>query len=572
MTKRVLCFLIAVLGLLAAGAALAADKFDLPADLQKLLPAEPALLIAVPSINATADDFTALTSSLDPDETVTREQVLAVIEENLPRFTEFVDLDRPAALAAGLPNLMGGGEPPMTWILPLRKDFPPLDDIAPNAVVSGDYVAVSTYPDYVPATTVPALANHLTTGSISASLDIAKVVLDFRPFIEMGLAGIPVRPADAPADSAAGFTAEEAAAMAQMIRSLLDSATRLDLALGRDGDLVALHTGLGVVPGSALDAGPQPDFRTALALTAALPADADIRQVIALDQRRIFDNFRDYYLISMRNAMGSLDAEHGARYTAWVEQYLASMDLWANPMAAAVRTSEAGMAAHVVMACDDPQDAATRLGAILDGMNGLGIGYALSPLPEVKVGGVEFRTWHVEINLEEFEAAMPGATGPAVSGTARMQAEQMVAILQKVLPTVYLGAGKDHLFLASAADTKALEAMVKAAGRKGTPHAASAAVAATAGRGCQQVLSGDLMTIVQWISEMTITPDATERVVLADNPIPFQADVTVDGADLGFDARMDLAALGRLAAAMDALDDEEDAAPATGGAVEGEGH
>ena len=219
MTKRLLSLLILVISLAIFQSAFAAGLFELPADAQKLLPADPAAVVGIASVNELLDQYMDVQTAFEEEGKGSREQLLEAFEQQLPRFAEFVDFDRPLVLAAGLPDLMTGGDPPLTYILPLKADFQDRDNMLAEAgfashAIAGNYLAISTVPEYVPAATPPALSGHLAAGVIAMTLDLEMVVLNFGPFLEMGLAGIPTRTDENPE----GFSAEEAAALATTLR------------------------------------------------------------------------------------------------------------------------------------------------------------------------------------------------------------------------------------------------------------------------------------------------------------------------------------------------------------------
>lgn len=561
MCKRYLVLLLAI-GSVAAPSVFAAGNFELPLDLQSLLPEQIAAVVAISSTNEFADQYEELLTAMNEDEEISREDVFELFDHVADNFTTYVNLDRPLVMAVGLPDMMGGGDPPFTIILPVREGIEEVaelseDDEFAKSVFEGEYLALSTDPAYTPSQITPSLVEHLPAGVLSGTLDLESVILNFRPFVEMGLAGIPTRPEGAPTDSIPGFSIEEATALAETVRKVMDSATRLDLSLDRDRDLVTWHTGLGVKPGSALDPGPQPDFERALALTAALPEDQDFLQVLALDQTRMFTHFQDYYLIMMKNSLGGMSDDQADRYGAWVEKFIASMELWAQPMAAALHMEENSMAVVAVMESDDAEAAVAELSEILTGMNELGIGYALTRRDDEKVAGADFHVWDVDIDLAQFEAVMPHHEGPAMTGTARMQAEQVVSILRKVMPRIYVGNKDGRVFMASDGDPEALARTVKRAGKRSQPVHAVADIAAKAGPGCQQIVTGDLLAILNWVTELMEELDEEQRVVFAGNPIPFQAAVTIDGQDFGFDMGMDLPALSALIQAVEEMEERE---------------
>jgi hypothetical protein len=138
-----------------------------------------------------------------------------------------------------------------------------------------------------------------------------------------------------------------------------------------------------------------------------------------------------------------------------------------------------------------------------------------------------------------------------------MQAEQMVSILRKVMPRIYIGAKDGKVFLASDDDTEALAQTVKRAGKRGKSNREVADIARDAGPGCQQVVTGDLLAILNWVTELMEELDAEERVVFEGNPIPFQAAFTVNEQDFGFEMGMDLPALSALIKAVEEMEERE---------------
>jgi hypothetical protein len=555
-------FLVVFLCLAWPVAALAADAFVLPDEARGLLSAEPALIVAVTSLNEMADQYVALLSALSDEDEASRDDVLKLLDQAVPALAGVVDLDRPLVVAAELPDMTGSGEPPFTFILPLRSDvtdrenLPGLESFAGHAF-AGSYLAVSMAPDYAPTATPPALAAHLTDGVLSATLDLEQVLLVMGPLVEMGLANIPVRPAVAPGDSlpaapAAAMAAAEAAALADLVRQLMASVSRLDFSLGRDQERLAWHTGLGVKPGSALDPGPQPPFAEALALSASLPADASFHQVTALDQTTVFETFREYYILTMMNSLQGLDPDQNEHYRAWIENYVDAMDIWASPMASALRLDDLGVGAQMIIAPKDPQGAVERLTGMLDSVNDLQIGYHLTRRPDAVVAGVNFRAWTVELDVEQFAALMP-ESGP-MSGPGTLEVEQMVAILGKVLPDIHLGENQGRVYLTADDGAEALGTMVMGNARRTTPPVAVASAAAWAGPDAHQVVTGDILSIINWMTEWYNELDNAQLEVIKGNPVPFRGAFTLTGPEYGFDLSLDLQSLARLARAVQQLE------------------
>jgi len=549
MSKRFLIVVVVAFGWL-SNVALAAESVDLPADLVSLLPENPAALVAMSSLNELADEYVNITRAVGAEST--REDVFAIFGELLPNAAVVLDLDKPLVVAVGLPNIMAGENPPFTYILPLRPGFKDYESLGGDGVMvrrtAGRYLALADWAGYSPAAEAPALLAGLTPAAVAATVDLAQIIQTFGPFVDMGLAMIPTEEDEDPALMAA---------LADAVHAGLASLNRWDMSLDHDGGYLSLYNGLKVNPGSALDLGPQPDFDRALALSGALPADADFLQVVALDQSRVMQAFEEYYVLSMQNSLVGLDDEQATKVGAWFRDYMDQMVIWASPMAAALSIDGPQLAAHAVFEPADPA-AATTLTQLLDEMNDLGIGYSLTRQKDRKIAGVKFRMWDVEVDEDQVAKMMPESTGPDVMGAERMQAGQMLAILEKVTAPVYLGTDHGRLFLATADDTADLARMVKNARHKGKPRPLVAAVAAKSGPACHQVLAGDLLSVMRWMTGVVDELEADDLAFLTGVSIPFEASVTVDEPGFGVKMGMDVSSLGQLVAMVQAMEEADD--------------
>jgi len=418
---------------------------ELPTDLQELLPADPAVLVTISSF----DDFQARWNELAaafPDEDEEEVPDLsAMIAENLPRFEEIVDPARPLALALDLTPVMMGQDPLLTWVVPLKKSFTDREDLGldtanSSSVVQGDYAAIHSAPGYLPGGAKPALAGDMVPGVVSSALDLAGLMQTYGPFVEMGLASIPVGVAetdtlpDGQVVESPGMTREEADALKGMIRALMTSVDRFDLGFGGEGNLMRLNTRLSVLPDSPLSPGPQPDFARALAMTGMLPAGGDFLMAIAMDMTRQFDVFKDFYVLNLEREAEKLGPETGAKYAAWFRDYLEAYGIWAKPLAASYRFGEDGMIAHAIMESADAAGDAARIAGIVEGLSEVGMGMTLTPLPDAEVGGVTVKSWSIAFDPETMTGLTGGPANPQLSGMGRMQAEQVTAILQKIVP------------------------------------------------------------------------------------------------------------------------------------------
>ncbi len=549
------------------------DAFRLPEDMLKLMPADPVLIIAVTSVNDLDRQWRTIEEMLADDSgDGEKTDLIAMFSEQIPHFDEYADLDRPLAVAMGLPNLMGGEEPAIIFIVPIRDSFTDREELGNtrvDIVFEGDYLAVSSASSgasgFAPAVETPDLALNLSPGFVTVRLDLEMILAAYGPAVEMGLATMSI--GSATPDTAEtgeitqnpGTAPTEAAAMGKMARSIMDSARRLDLALRLEGETLTLHSGFSVFPGSPLDPGPQPSFEDALQLTRLLPAGGNIIQTMAMDQTRQFEVFKDFYTASVAREIARMPLEQGAAYRAWFESYLASVDLFANPLAVSLKMSAEGMSANLVMACADASANLERFAGLFEGLSAADIGIRLKKMPTGKVAGVEVRSWVVEYDAEALAGLTPEPVSPQLSGTGRLQAEQMVAFLRKVTPNINMAVRGDYLILSADSDTANLAHMIQMAGqRRGAANPAVAAVAARTGPACQQVVVGDLMAILAWVTEWLEDLNEEEFATIEGNPIPFTGAFTIDGADYGVDWTMDMPAVRQFIKAMMELEAFDD--------------
>jgi len=568
MLKRVI--FVGCLILLTAGTVWSADDtFPMPEDMRRLMPADPVFIFAVTSVNDLDQQWQLIEEMLD-DGSADGEtfDLIDMFREEIPHFDEYADPDLPLAVVVGLPDMMGGAEPNITFIVPIRENFTGREDLGNERVFilyEGNYLAISSTPGYALAAEIPELALNLSPGFVTLRLDLEMILATYGPMVEMGLAAMPMGPATPDTSEtgeiipAAGMTPEETAALGDMARTIMASALRLDLALRVEGETLTLHSGFSVSEGSPLDPGPQPSFEDALQLTRLLPSGGNIIQTMAMDQTRQFEVFKGYYLASLNRATAGMPPEQAAAYRAWVENYVASVDLFANPLAASMRMSPEGMTANMVMACADAPATLERFAGLFDGLSAADIGIRLKKMPTGKVAGAEVRSWIVEYDEEKLAELASDPMNPQLSGAGRLQAEQMVAILRKVTPNVNMATRGNHLILSADPNPANLTHMIQMAGqRRGAANPKVAAIAAKTGPACQQVVVGDLMAILAWITEWMEELNEKEYAAIKGNPIPFTGAFTIEGGHYGADWSMDMPAVQRFVKAMTEMEAFED--------------
>jgi hypothetical protein len=73
----------------------------------------------------------------------------------------------------------------------------------------------------------------------------------------------------------------------------------------------------------------------------------------------------------------------------------------------------------------------------------------------------------------------------------------------------------------------------------------------------QEVVTGDLMAVLNWVSGFMEEAGDEDREIIEDNPIPFDGVYTIVGQKYGFAMNMDMIALKNLIRAIDEMDLDE---------------
>jgi len=377
----------------------------------------------------------------------------------------------------------------------------------------------------------------------------------------MGLASIPVgiATADTMADGSVveepGMSQEEADALAVMVRALMDSVDRMDLGMGAKKSMIRFDMRLTTLSGSPLSPGPMPDFGDALDLSGLLPEGGDFLMAVAMDMTPQFDIFKDFYVLNMQRESEKMGDEIGPKYTAWFEDYLNSIDLWSKPLAGSYGFSDEGMVAHAALLSDDAQADADRLVNMLEGMSDIGMGVSLTPLPEAEVEGVAVRSWKIDVDPETMTGIGGDPLNPELSAMGRMQADQLAAMMKKIVPGLSIAVEGNHVLFSADDDPAAMAGMIKASAKGGAdPSEDLAKVAKAAGPGVQEIVTGDMMAILNWVSGFMEEAGDEDWEVIKDNPIPFSGAYTIEGEKLGFAMNMDMPAMKNMIRAFDEMD------------------
>ena len=526
----------------------------LPDDILDLLPAKIDLLVATESLAALDDQlFFLLNDPGNPDTDIHDRMVTNLLAEALPVATDAIDRQRPLAMALRIPTLLVAKEPRIVLVLPVTgtPDTTGLkaETYFDTATRKGSYMAFTSDVAYQAGDTRSPLALDFPLKLVAMRTDLKQFITTLRPLAEMGLGGLVMGASmqadtsedtpettepDTPQSMMQNMSVEQAQALADLIRSLMDSLDKMELGLDEiDGQLTANAT-LTVLPDSPLSPGPQPSFKEALELTRLLPHDQDLIQVSALSKVKQFGQFMEFYRLNMEQSVADLDPAAGQAFRDWYERYLDVVELTFQPYVATSNFDREGISGTSILATADPEAALADLSDVMDAYPDLGAGVTVDRAASIDLAGREVRTW--QVNLDEQKLA---ETVTAAGADQNDPVQSMTKLLRALVPTLYLYADDAHVVASAARNTDALAAVVRATGqRRAAVDPRVARAAAEAGDHCQQIVLGDLSALIEWaaVFAMEIATSDLEIYWPEGTELPFVQTLCVDNTlyDLNF--------------------------------------
>ena len=558
----VLTLALALAALLAAAGCNQSVSTELPDDLLALLPAQPAVLVSLTSL----DDFEARRTALADsshgapllDGGALAELALAAwLAETLPAVMPVMARDRPLVLAVGVPAPMTN-QMDMVLVVPLNPDIEIGDltdgETFKSQLVLGDYVALSSEAGYAAADSIPALGLDRLPGLVSVAVDLQGILAMYRPFVDMGLAAmaaIPPTDADSTGQQPP-MTPAQAAAMTDLVRMVMDSAQRTDMTLDLDADEVRFASRFDMVPGSALVPGPQPDFARALELSGSLPADAHLKMALALDQTHQMDLSLDYYRASMAADLKRLPPDLAADIAAWFDGYLASLQYVSAPMALGLGMGLEGIEMQVVLESSEADAVLDHLDRQLQILGNLDIGLTVTPVDAVALADVSIRGWDLAWDDARMAVILGVAEEVDLAPTGG-QLAQTLGVLRR------LGAGLRGfttgglVVLTTTTDWAELGDMLADVRDPRAADAQLATLAAAGGPATREVVQGNLGLLLVWIIEAMGMGDEEMLAELRDQPMEMTMVMTQEGPRVASTMTVGVQGLRRTVRAIQAL-------------------
>ncbi len=465
-------------------------------DLGRLVPADAVGVVYVPSLDALEAKWKTIVGAVDSD--AASEVSVGKMLENLagPAAGQ-VDRSRPAAVAFTL----GAGpkpKPSFTIILPVldgaaaKAAFGEVPPGKPAPVVLGKYLALSESPDVKPAATASALVKDLPAGDVTARVDLARVIGAYRDKIDeaMGQMGERAGGSDRPgAPPGLASAREMMKGLTEVLKTLLDSAERLDLTVRVEGTTADLDIAFTAKAGSALDR-PKSARGDVASVAAALPRDYPIVALVGVSMAELGEwanSLSDAYFMAVpeqqRAALKKMMARSNEMYA-----------LLGNEAAVGLSLGAAGIEEAVVMSAKDPKAFLAKMDEAMKGEYAAALaemGMAFEPLPVTTTAGVEVRGWAMKFDWVKMMAA---------SGQEVAQDSTMLERMQKSVESVFGPGGfrmrmaivGDRIVAVAGGADDLMEKAITAAKSPGKPPASLSRALAKAGERPSFVVSLDL--------------------------------------------------------------------------------
>ena len=262
-----------------------------PAELLRLVPADPLAVVYVPSVETLERDVRSLVGVFAPEaaEGISWMDMLPLEMRGLE---EIMDPARPAAVVL---RLMPGTPAPMfSMLVPLRDASTTPDEIEarlqvrPLALDDG-YAVLGTDTAYAPGDGDPALLADVAAVDVTARVDMAGLFRALGPMLDMfvQMALTQPREGEEGAPPRSLTDAEGAAAALELVGMLREGLATLEITADVDGDHMELGGGVEFLADGPLELRPQGSLDDVWAHTGALEPGAAVYMASALDLRNL---------------------------------------------------------------------------------------------------------------------------------------------------------------------------------------------------------------------------------------------------------------------------------------------
>jgi hypothetical protein len=389
-------------------------------DVTKLVPNDTVGLVYAPSLDALQRKIRDVVASIDAEAAAEVDLDKMLSDPNVPAaLRSNLDRTRPVAIAVSF----AGERPVPTIILPSKGDAVALgkafeeQGMAPPAT-SGKYLAATMGPP-PSARGGSEIAKKAPAGDVALRLDVARLVAQFRPQIDQGLAEL-TRQMEAGAGPQAGAMRP----MVEWMASAVNSAEWLDVALKIEGTRVDFEGELRMKAGSEFD-GKLPASQNLASLAGNLPKDFPVVALASVDLESLMgflEKFMDAALAAFpedqRKVLADQFRQGREAYKLLGKEHAMGFGIGPNGIEAVTLSASSDPKAYIAKSIEM---AKANLAA------GAEMGVLVETLPSTTVEGVEVSTWKMNFDWEKLFATSGG--GRQMPPEA---AEQIQGVMQMV--------------------------------------------------------------------------------------------------------------------------------------------
>lgn len=365
-----------------------------------LVPADASVYVEIESLDALDELDALLTRELGEDVAIR-----AALDELLGEVmaVDQVDTARPVGMVVDIDEVMEGRSGG-AFVAPVGDPGTFIDSLhqpegAADPVSAEGYVGVPMTSAYETASATHDMVGGMPQGVIAARLDLDALLAKYRPMIDASMDQASAMFSDpALMQASAGM---DISAMMNMyfdgFRAVLDSALRLDLSMGADGDQLDFEMALEVREGSSLDGFAEGSKSAVRDVAGYVDASqpfvffAGMDMALMVEETKPFmDEVFKIYPASMQQAMAPLWDSMGDIY-----------GQMGNGLAGSLDFQEGGMRAVYYMASEDPQAAIDYYLNMLSSEMVSQFGMSVEEAGVVQIAGLDVRKMSLSIDYEK---------------------------------------------------------------------------------------------------------------------------------------------------------------------------
>ncbi|HTF88463.1 MAG TPA: hypothetical protein VK843_08640 [Planctomycetota bacterium] len=422
MTRRLLAFLFAIV----PASLVSAQDAGLPKDFASLVPSDSFAVVVIRSTHELAERLEyGRTKSGQAGPTFDDAFVLKKFLDNtFPGNTSLVDATKPLGIAFRFDA--ASPMPVATFIVPaadpkaLMTSMEKKEGVEPP-VQAGNYIGIPTEAGAYKRDTASRLLADMPSGLVAARVDLAAVILKFRPIIDMGLEQAEGMVESGQLDQmGGGFSSSEVLEMyLEIAHDIVDSADLFDATTDvRDGSL-GLNLKLLSREGSALAKYSRPEAIDYRALAGRIDPQAAVVVISAYDQGAMFERVWPTYesMFTAMEGKEGVPAEGIAAFKAYLKHVKAMLPKMGRAMGVGFDFGVDGMRLGGSYASPDPQG---FLKAMIDMMRDPAIaamGIQAGEPTEIELAGTKGVSFQAKFDMEKFFKVMQFGAGAVPDDT-----------------------------------------------------------------------------------------------------------------------------------------------------------